>query len=150
DCSRHLTHLEVDAEAGIARVEPGVIMKSLRTVAQRAGWDFGPDPATHDRCTLGGMLGNNSCGIHSVFSEFYGPGPRTSDHVDELDVLTYGGLRLRVRATDDAELRRVHDLGAGAIYDRLLALRTHYADLIRARFPDMPRRVSGYNLPELL
>jgi FAD/FMN-containing dehydrogenase/Fe-S oxidoreductase len=151
DCSRHLTQFEVD-DSGIARVEPGVIMETLREAALAKGWDFGPDPSTHDRCTLGGMLGNNSCGVHSVFSEFYGPGPRTSDHVEELDVVTYGGERVRARATDELELRRVRALGGriATIYERLLALRDKYAPLIRARFPDMPRRVSGYNLPDLL
>ena len=98
------------------------------------------------------MLGNNSCGVHSVFSEFYGPGPRTSDHVEELDVLTYRGQRLRARATDALERAASRDLGGelGAIYDQLLALRDRYEPQIRARFPDMPRRVSGYNLPDLL
>ena len=150
DCSRHLTQVSVDREAGTATVGPGVIMKQLRDAANAVGLEFGPDPSTSDRCTLGGMLGNNSCGVHSVFSEFYGPGPRTSDHVDELDVLTYRGQRVRARATDAVELRRVRDLGLGSIYDRLLALRTRYEPLIRARFPAMPRRVSGYNLPDLL
>ena len=152
DCSRHLGQLEIDREARVARVQPGVIMKELRKAANAVGLDFGPDPSTSDRCTLGGMLGNNSCGVHSVFSEFYGPGPRTSDHVDELDVLTYRGLRVRTRATDDVELRRIAaiDPELAAIYERLDALRTRYADEIRRRFPDMPRRVSGYNLPDLL
>jgi FAD/FMN-containing dehydrogenase len=114
DVSRHLTHLEIDRETGTAWVEPGVIMDSLRTAARAHGWDFGPDPSTHDRCTLGGMLGNNSCGTHSVFSEFYGPGPRTSDHVVELDIVTYDSVRLRTRATDERELHRVRDLGGRA------------------------------------
>jgi FAD/FMN-containing dehydrogenase/Fe-S oxidoreductase len=152
DVSRHLTRVEIDGEAGIARVEPGLVLDSLKRAALAQGWDFGPDPATHDRCTLGGMLGNNSCGVHSVFSEFYGPGPRTSDHVEELDVITYDGCRVRARATDARELARVRDLGGriGDIYNRLLALRERYGLLVRARFPDMPRRVSGYNLGELL
>ncbi len=151
DCSRHLTAVEIDREARTARVGPGTIMKSLRDAANAAGLDFGPDPSTHDRCTLGGMLGNNSCGVHSVFSEFYGPGPRTSDHVEELDVLTYRGHRLLARATSDAELRRIRATPeVAAIYDGLIALRDRYADQIRARYPVMPRRVSGYNLPDLL
>ena len=152
DCSRHLTRVEIDAEARTATVQPGAIMKALRVAANEAGLDFGPDPSTKDRCTLGGMLGNNSCGVHSVFSEFYGPGPRTSDHVVELDVLTYRGQRLRARQTDALELARVRAQGGelGSIYERLLALRDRYAPLVRARFPDMPRRVSGYNLPDLL
>jgi FAD/FMN-containing dehydrogenase len=125
DCSRNLTRVEIDRDSATADVEPGAIMIALRHAANAVGLEFGPDPSTSDRCTLGGMLGNNSCGVHSVFSEFYGPGPRTSDHVIELDVLTYRGQRLRARATDAAELRRVRDLGGeiGAIYDRTLALR---------------------------
>ncbi|HEY3802799.1 MAG TPA: FAD-binding and (Fe-S)-binding domain-containing protein [Kofleriaceae bacterium] len=152
DCSRHLTHIEIDREARVARVQPGAIMKELRKAANAVGLEFGPDPSTNDRCTLGGMIGNNSCGVHSVFSEFYGPGPRTSDHVVELDVLTYRGQRVRTRATDAVELRRVRALGDGVgdIYDRIEGLATRYADQIRARFPNMPRRVSGYNLPDLL
>jgi FAD/FMN-containing dehydrogenase/Fe-S oxidoreductase len=150
DCSRHLTAVSVDPETMTAEVGPGTIMKSLRDAATAVGLDFGPDPSTKDRCTLGGMLGNNSCGVHSVFSEFYGPGPRTSDHVEELDVLTYRGQRIMARAVDPAELRRVRATGIGGIYDRLLELRDRYEPLIRAKFPDMPRHVSGYNLPALL
>jgi FAD/FMN-containing dehydrogenase/Fe-S oxidoreductase len=152
DCSRHLTRVEIDRDAEVADVQPGTIMTSLRAAANAAGLEFGPDPSTADRCTLGGMLGNNSCGVHSVFSEFYGPGPRTSDHVEELDVLTYRGQRLRAGPTDAVELRRVRDLGGdlATIYDRLRALRDRYEPLIRTKFPVMPRRVSGYNLPDLL
>ena len=152
DCSRHLTAVTIDREARTARVGPGTIMKSLRDAANKAGLDFGPDPSTKDRCTLGGMLGNNSCGVHSVFSEFYGPGPRTSDHVVELDVLTYRGARMRAGASDEHVLAQVHARGGeqAAIYARLAALRDAYEPLIRSKFPDMPRRVSGYNLPDLL
>jgi Fe-S oxidoreductase/FAD/FMN-containing dehydrogenase len=152
DCTRHLTRVSIDREAGIAHVQPGTIMKSLRDAANAVGLEFGPDPSTKDRCTLGGMLGNNSCGVHSVFSEFYGPGPRTSDHVDELDVLTYRGIRMQVGATDAAARQRIHERGDAQadIYASLLALRDRYAPQIRAKFPDMPRRVSGYNLPDLL
>jgi ferredoxin len=141
DTSRYLRALEIDAEAGVARVEPGTIMSSLREAARAVGWDFGPDPSTRDRCTLGGMLGNNSCGVHSVYSEFYGPGPRTSDHVLELDVLTYRGERLRAGALDARH---------GPLHAAAIVLAERYAGEIRARFPDMPRRVSGYNLPDLL
>ncbi|MEP6861398.1 MAG: FAD-binding and (Fe-S)-binding domain-containing protein [Deltaproteobacteria bacterium] len=152
DCSRNLTTVTIDREAKLARVQPGTIMKALRDAANAEGLDFGPDPSTHDRCTLGGMLGNNSCGVHSVFSEFYGPGPRTSDHVDELDVLTYRGQRLQARATDELELARIIAGGGeiGRIYAELAALRDRYEPQIRTKFPQMPRRVSGYNLPDLL
>jgi FAD/FMN-containing dehydrogenase/Fe-S oxidoreductase len=152
DCSRHLTHLEIDAVHGLAHVQPGVVLDQLRNAARACGWDWGPDPSTHDRCTLGGMLGNDSCGVHSVLSEFHGPGPRTSDHVEELEILTYRGERHLARATDDAELHRV--LAAGGriadVYRGLRALRDHHGAEIRARFPDIARAVSGYNLPALL
>src|SRR5205085_2885266 len=107
---------------------------------------FGPDPATHKYCTLGGMIGNDSCGTHSVMSG------KTVDNIEELDILTYDGLRLRVGKTSDEELERIIKEGGrrGEIYARLKALRDKYADLIRERFPKIPRRVSGYNLDQLL
>jgi FAD/FMN-containing dehydrogenase/Fe-S oxidoreductase len=147
DTSRHLTRiLEIDPGRRLARVEPGVVLDSLRKEAVRHGLTFGPDPATHAWCTLGGMIGNNSCGAHSLTAG------RTSDNVEELDVLTYGGLRLRVGATPEAELDRIVRAGGrrGEIYAGLRGLRDRYADRIRERFPDIPRRVSGYNLDELL
>lgn len=147
DFSRHLGRiLEIDPGRRIARVEPGVVLDSLRREAGKHGLTFGPDPATHAWCTLGGMIGNNSCGAHSLSTG------RTSDNVEELDVLTYGGLRLRVGATPDAEVDRIVRAGGrrGEIYGSLRALRDRYAGLIRERFPDIPRRVSGYNLDELL
>jgi FAD/FMN-containing dehydrogenase/Fe-S oxidoreductase len=152
DCSRNLTTVTIDREAKLAHVQPGTIMKALRDAAQAEGLDFGPDPSTKDRCTLGGMLGNNSCGVHSVFSEFYGPGPRTSDHVEELDVLTYRGERIRAGATSDAQLASIAAAGGepARIYQALVALRDRYETQIRTKFPDMPRRVSGYNLVDLL
>ncbi len=152
DCSRHLTDVTIDRAGGFAHVGPGTVMKSLRDAATAVGLDFGPDPSTKDRCTLGGMLGNNSCGVHSVFSEFYGPGPRTSDHVVELDILTYRGDRMRVGSTDAVALGQIRARGGApaSIYARLLALRERYQPLIKTRFPVMPRLVSGYNLPDLL
>ncbi|HSF38745.1 MAG TPA: FAD-binding and (Fe-S)-binding domain-containing protein [Thermoanaerobaculia bacterium] len=147
DGSRHLTRiLEVDPERRIARVEPGVVLDSLRREAGRHGLTFGPDPATHAWCTLGGMIGNNSCGVHSVTAG------RTSDNLTELTVLTYDGLRLQVGATPEPELERILRSGGrrGEIYRRLRDLRDRYAPLIRERFPRIPRRVSGFNLDELL
>lgn len=152
DCSRHLDRIELDRETGVARVQPGVVLDALKQVANRHDWDFGPDPSTHDRCTLGGMLGNNSCGTHSVMSEFYGPGPRTSDHVESLDVVTYDGVRLELGATDEQALRRAEARGGrvAEIYRRLVALRDRMGDHLAMEFARIPRRVSGYNLPELL
>jgi FAD/FMN-containing dehydrogenase/Fe-S oxidoreductase len=153
DFSKHLDGvLEIDEAERRARVRPGTVLDRLREATERHGLTFGPDPATHRWCTVGGMIGNNSCGVHSVLSEFYGPGARTEDQVLELDVLTYDGLRLRVGPTSDEEYARIVGEGGrrGEIYSRLRALRDRYGGLIRERFPDIPRRVSGYNLPALL
>src|SRR6185369_6449529 len=100
----------------------------------------GPDPATHTHCTLGGMIGNNSCGVHSVMSQFYGPGSRTSDNTHRLEVLTYDGLRMWVGATSNEELDQIIAAGGrrGAIYAALRRLRDHYAILIRERYPKIP------------
>ena len=136
-----------------ARVEPGCILDDLRDQATRAhGLTFGPDPATHNRNTLGGMIGNNSCGVHSVMSQFYGPGPLTRHQVIELDVLTYDGERFTVGATSDAEYEAIIADGGrrGAIYEGLRELRDTHAVEIRERFVNIPRRVSGYNLDALL
>jgi FAD/FMN-containing dehydrogenase/Fe-S oxidoreductase len=148
DYSKYLNRiLEIDGERKIARVEPGLILDHLRTETERRHHlTFGPDPATHNHCTFGGMIGNNSCGIHSVMAG------RTVDNIVEMEVLTYDGLRLRVGEISDEELRAVIAVGGrqGEIFRRLRDLRDRYADQIRQRYPDIPRRVSGYNLDELL
>src|SRR5438874_2310352 len=154
DFSKYLNQIvELDPEQRVARVEPGLILDHLRRRAE-AEYEltFGPDPSTHDHCTFGGMIGNNSCGVRSIMAQFYGPGPRMSDNVKELDVLLYDGTRLKVGATSDEELERIIAAGGrrGQIYSRLHELRDQYADLIRDRYPDIPRRVSGYNLDDLL
>src|SRR6266851_3579188 len=138
--------LEIDPGQKIARVQPGVVLDVLRAAAERSHLTFGPDPATHAQCTLGGMIGNNSCGTHSVMAG------KTSENIETLDILTYDGLRLRVGKTSDEELTQIMREGGrrGDIYARLKALRDTYADLVRARFPNIPRRVSGYNLDQLL
>ena len=116
---------------------------------------FGPDPSTHSDCAIGGNVGNNSCGIHSVQSQFYGHGPRTSDNVHSLEIVTSDGLRTWVGATSDEELARIEAAGGrkAEIYRDLSALAREHEDEIRRRFPSpeqLPRRVSGYNLDELL
>ena len=147
DWSKHVGRvLELDPGSRRARVQPGCVLDTLRRQAWRHGLTFGPDPATHNHCTLGGMIGNNSCGVHSVMAG------RTADNVEELEVLTYDGLRLRLGPTSEEELARIVAAGGrrGEIYARLRDLRDRYAELIRARFPDIPRRVSGYGLDWLL
>ena len=138
--------LELDPVSQRARVQPGVICDQLRNAAEEHNLTYGPDPATHEYCTLGGMLGNNSCGTHSIIAG------KTSDNVHELDVLLYDGTRMTVGPTSDDELERIVAGGGrrGEIYAALRQLRDEVADRVRAEFPDIPRRVSGYNLDQLL
>jgi len=153
DFSKYMNRvLEIDPQRRVAHVEPGTILDDLRAAAGQFGLTFGPDPATHTHCTLGGMIGNNSCGIHSVMAQFYGPGPRTSDNVEALDILTYDGVRMRVDASLGSTESRWRELpGRGrAIIEALKALAEKYESDIRGGIPDIPRRVSGYNLTALL
>lgn len=138
--------LALDPEAGTALVEPGVVCDSLRDAAEVHGLTFAPDPSTHSRCTLGGMIANNSCGPHSVMAG------KTLENVEALEVMTYDGARFWVGPTSDAELEAIIAAGGrqGDIYRRLRDLRDRYGDLIRGKFPNIKRRVSGYNLDQLL
>jgi FAD/FMN-containing dehydrogenase/Fe-S oxidoreductase len=138
--------LEINPEGRFARVQPGVVLDTLRAAAERHQLTFGPDPSTHSRCTLGGMIGNNSCGTHSLLAG------KTVDNVEELTILLYDGTRLTLGPKTDAEIDAIVARGGreGEIYVKLRALRDRYGDQIRARFPRIPRRVSGYNLDELL
>jgi FAD/FMN-containing dehydrogenase/Fe-S oxidoreductase len=148
DFSKYLHRvISIDAINRIAEVEPGCVLDVLRKAAERHHLTFGPDPATHDHNTLGGMLGNNSCGVHSVMAG------RTSDNVRSLDIVTYDGERFTVGPTSDDQLRAIIARGGrrGEIYQALVDFRDRYGDLIRSRYPKIPRRVSGYeNLDELL
>ena len=147
DFSKYMNRiLEVDADRRTARVEPGVVLDTLRNRAEQHKLTFGPDPSTHSRCTLGGMIGNNSCGTHSLLAG------KTVDNVEELHVLLYDGTELTVGPTSDAEFARiVSDGGRRAeIYTTLRAIATKHADRIRSGFPKIARRVSGYNLDDLL
>lgn len=147
DFSRHMNRIvALDPEHRIARVQPGVILDHLRNAAEQHHLTFGPDPASHDRCTIGGMIGNNSCGVHSVMSG------KTVDNLASLRILTYDGAQMTVGETSDAELQSIIAGGGrrGEIYAGLRSIRDRFAPLIRSRFPDIPRRVSGYNLDQLL
>ena len=138
--------LSIDAKNKTARVQPGVVLDTLRHQAEKYGLTFGPDPASHNRCTLGGMLGNNSCGVHALIAG------KTVDNTQALEILTPGGQHLHVGATTEAELAERIEAGGrtGELYRKLRDLRDRYETLIRARYPKIPRRVSGYNLEELL
>lgn len=147
DCSKYMNNiLAIDPANKVARVQPGTILDHLRTAAERYHLTYGPDPATHSQCTLGGMIGNNSCGTHSIMAGM------TSENIEELEILTYDGLRVRVASTSDAELERIISEGGrhGEIYAGLKALRDKYVNVIRTRYPNLPRRVSGYSLDQLL
>ena len=147
DCSRHLIRvLEIDPEARTALVEPGVVCDSLKAAAEQFGLTWGPDPATHSRCTLGGMIGNNSCGPRSMLAG------KTVENVLELEVLTPGGERFWVGPTSEDELDLIIKSNdeRGQIYRELKDIRDEYASLIKQKFPNIKRRVSGYNLDQLL
>jgi FAD/FMN-containing dehydrogenase/Fe-S oxidoreductase len=147
DFSKYMNRIrEIDLTHRTAWVEPGLICDDLRHAANKFGLTFAVDPATHQYCTLGGMIGNNSCGVHSVM------GGKTVDNLEELEILTYDGLRLRVGKTDAFEFQRIVRAGGrqAEIYSRLRELRDRYGDEVRRRYPKIPRRVSGYNLDELL
>jgi FAD/FMN-containing dehydrogenase/Fe-S oxidoreductase len=138
--------LDVDFEKRTARVQPGVILDTLRSRAERRQLTFGPDPSTHSRCSLGGMIGNNSCGTHSLIAG------KTVDNVHELTILLYDGTELTVGATSEPQLDAIIREGGrrGEIYGALRSIRDRYAARIRSGFPQIPRRVSGYNLDQLL
>src|SRR5436190_9515640 len=147
DFSRYMSEIiELDPDRRIARVQPGVILDHLRAAAEKHNLTFGPDPASHSRCTLGGMIGNNSCGVHSVMAG------KTDTNIDELEIITYEGVRMRVGATSEVELEDIIHQGGRQceIYAGLKAIRDQYGNLIRAKYPNIPRRVSGYNLNFLL
>jgi FAD/FMN-containing dehydrogenase/Fe-S oxidoreductase len=147
DCSKYLNGIvALDPVTHQARVQPGIVLDRLREKAEAHGLTFAPDPATHRWCTVGGMIGNNSCGVHSVMAG------KTDDNIDALDVLTYDGLRMTVGPTSPEELDRIIAEGGrrGEIYAGLKQIRDRYGDLVRAKFPKIPRRVSGYNLDFLL
>lgn len=156
DLARHLRSIvELDAASRTAVVQPGVVLDDLRAAAAPHGLTFGPDPSTHSRCTLGGMIGNNSCGAHSVA---WGT---TADNVHALTVVRHGGERLRLdrnagrgggRGGGDSDRGRHGGRdrlpadtppGLRALVDANLAL-------LRTGYPDLPRRISGYALDALL
>jgi FAD/FMN-containing dehydrogenase/Fe-S oxidoreductase len=147
DFSKYMNRiLELNPASRTARIQPGVVCDTLRNAAEKYQLTWGPDPSTHSRCTLGGMIGNNSCGTHSLFAG------KTVDNIQELRVLLYDGTQLTVGPTSDAELAVIIAGGGrrGEIYAKLKSIRDRYATLVRERFPDIPRRVSGYNLDQLL
>ena len=160
DFSKYMASiLEIDPVRRIARVQPGVVLDSLRNAAEKHHLTFAPDPASHDRCTIGGMIGNNSCGVHSVMAG------KTDDNIEELEIVTYDGIRMKLGQSlirDDVGTAALGRLSgpdvsgrsasnrANQICNSLKQIADQYADLVRKKFPNIPRRVSGYNLNYLL
>jgi FAD/FMN-containing dehydrogenase/Fe-S oxidoreductase len=147
DYSRFMNSLEeLNGAKRLACVQPGIVLDRLRDAAEAHDLTFAPDPATHSRCTLGGIIGNNSCGVHGLL------GGKAVDNVESLDLILYDGTRLTVGATPPDRLEALIRAGgrAGQIYADLKRLRDTYSIQIREKFPPIPRRVSGYNLDQLL
>ena len=135
DTSRHLNRvLELDPDSRTALVQPGVVHAALQRLAVPVGLRFGPDPSTHTRCTIGGMIGNNACGSRALG---YG---RTVDNVESLTVLVADGTVVRAGADTDPD-------SAGTA---LVALVDQHLDVVRTEFGRFGRQVSGYSFEHLL
>lgn len=136
DFSRYMNKiLDIDVERKMATVQPGTIHATLQKAALVHGLRFGPDPSTHTRCTVGGMIGNNACGSHSLA---YG---RTSDNVEELEILTGSGTRLSLTGNGTPETPETLELRK--LVGSELAM-------IRVELGRFGRQVSGYALEHLL
>ncbi|MBO0692868.1 MAG: FAD-dependent oxidoreductase, partial [Acidimicrobiaceae bacterium] len=138
--------LSVDAEARSCVVEPGIVLDELNGQLANTGLRYGPEPATHPNCTLGGMIGNNSCGATAQRTG------KVVDNIRRLEVLCYDGTRFWCGPTTDEEYAAIQSGGGrkAEIYRRLREIADRHGDEIRRRYPDIPRRVSGYNLDSLL
>jgi FAD/FMN-containing dehydrogenase/Fe-S oxidoreductase len=147
DWAKYLNNLlSVDADARTCLVQPGIVLDVLNNKLKPYGLRYGPEPATHPNCTLGGMIGNNSCGATAQRTG------KVVDNIARLEVLLYDGTRFWCGETGDDEYAAIERRGdrQARVYRQLRTLRDTYADEIRARYPDIPRRVSGYNLDSLL
>src|SRR6202453_1941923 len=135
DFSRFMRGLtSIDPGARLAVVEPGIVLDRLREAAEVHHLTYAPDPATHSRCTLGGMIGNNSCGVHGLL------GGNVVDNVESLDIVLYDGTRMTVGATPPERLDALIRAGApaGKIYAGLARIPGRYASLVREKFPRIP------------
>ncbi|HET8559159.1 MAG TPA: FAD-binding and (Fe-S)-binding domain-containing protein [Marmoricola sp.] len=142
DTRRHLHRvLSIDPESRTAVVEPGVVHAALQAQAVRHRLRFGPDPSTHTRCTIGGMIGNNACGSRALG---YG---RTVDNVVDLDVVLADGSR--VSTLRHARAGAGSD-GGSAVEAQLAGLVDAHLGLVRTEFGRFGRQVSGYSFEHLL
>src|SRR5262249_10684972 len=146
DCSKYLNAiLDIDAKAGVARIQPGVILDQLNRALLPHGLQFGPDVATASRANLGGMIGNNSAGARSLV---YG---KTIDHVRRVGVVLSDGTQTSFGPLSPAEWQKRAACRSleGGIYRGVGNTVRKNADEIERRFPRILRRVSGYNLDVL-
>src|SRR5579859_1695283 len=147
DWSKYLHHIvELNPQQKYARVQPGTICDTLRNAAKPHTLTWGPDPATHDHCTFGGMLGNNSCGVHAQMAG------KAGENVLAMDIVLYDGTQMTVGSMDVEQLEAKIAQGGreGSIYSQLKSIRDRYGKLVQEKYPRIPRRVSGYNLDHLL
>ncbi len=147
DWSKYCNAVEdVDADASTCVVQPGIVLDELNRQLSPTGLRYGPEPATHMNCTLGGMIGNNSCGATAQRTG------KVVDNIVALEVLCYDGTRFWCGPTSDEEYAEIEHHGdrRATVYRQLRRIRDSYAEKIRAGYPDIPRRVSGYNLDSLL
>jgi FAD/FMN-containing dehydrogenase/Fe-S oxidoreductase len=147
DFSKHLARiLAVDPETKTVTVEPGINIDALNRQLCPTGLMFGPDPASANRATAGGVVGNNSTGSHSIL---YG---MTGDNVQTVKAVLADGAVVELGPLSPAAMaeRARHDDSKGRLFASLLAFRERYADLIRRDFPPHWRRATGYSLDELL
>jgi FAD/FMN-containing dehydrogenase/Fe-S oxidoreductase len=147
DFSKYMNSVrQLDSDQRLAVVEPGVVQAQLNAAAAEYGLFFAPDPATKDRCTLGGMIGNNSCGAHSAAHG------KTVDNLLGLDVLLYDGTRLTLGQGGEGEYAAAIRQGGRVadLYPKMREMAERHSDAVRERYPKIPRRVSGYNLDQLL
>ncbi len=147
DCSKYLDHIgPIDATGRRVRVQPGVVLDQLNRALTIHGLQFGPDVATANRATLGGMIGNNSAGSRSIV---YG---KTVDHVASLKTILSDGSIAEFSPASTADLIRRAGSATreGQIYRNCAQVIEQNADEIRRRFPRIVRRVSGYNLLDTL
>jgi len=147
DWSKHCHRLlSVDPEARRCVVEPGIVLDELNRRLAPYGLRYGPEPASHPTCTIGGMIGNNSCGATAQRTG------KVVDNTPRLEVLLYDGTRFWCERTGDDAYEEIVARGGrrAEIYRQLRALIGRYGHDIRREFPDIPRRVSGYNLDSLL
>ena len=147
DFSKYMRHvLEIDAEEGWVRTQPGIVLDELNHHLEPHGLLFAPDPSTSNRGNVGGALGNNSCGAHSIV---WG---KTVDNVERLDVVLSNGQTAEFGALTGAELESKMRLDGleGDIYRRLFAIGEANREEIVKRYPSIQRRVAGYNLDEFV